>query len=67
MQIFLRMDVEGCTKQRLRSVSPFFWPIEFSLVYLFAIRNTCRREKEKKSNYLDCHGEEAQKKPVGLL
>ena len=35
-------------------------------VYLFAIRSTRERTKEKKSFYLDSHGEEAQKKPGGL-
>ena len=33
-------------------------------VYLFAIRSTRERTKEKKSFYLDSHGEEAQKKPA---
>ena len=36
-------------------------------VYLFAIRSTRERTKEKiKSYYLDSHGEEAQKKPADL-
>jgi len=40
----------------------------FSLVsvYLFAIRSTRERTKEKKSYYLDSRGEEAQKEP-GLI
>ena len=36
-------------------------------VYLFAIENYMNRsKKKKKSNYLDSHGEEAQKKLTGL-
>ena len=34
-------------------------------VYLFAIEKYMKRNK-KKSNYLDSHGGEAQKKPAGL-
>ena len=39
--------------------------VQFSSVYLFAIENYMNRSK-KKSNYLDSHGEEAQKKLAGL-
>ena len=39
--------------------------VQFSSVYLFAIENYMDRSK-KKSNYLDSHGEEAQKKLAGL-
>ena len=43
----------------------FQFSVQFSSVYLFAIENYMNRSK-KKSNYLDSHGEEAQKKLAGL-
>ena len=39
--------------------------VQFSSVYLFAIEKYMKRSK-KKMNYLDSHGEEAQKKPAGF-
>ena len=44
----------------------FFSSVQFSSVCLFAIENYMNRSKKKKSNYLDSHGEEAQKKLAGL-
>ena len=35
-------------------------------IYLFAIENYMNRSKKKAKNYLDSHGEEAQKKLAGL-
>ena len=39
--------------------------VQFSSVYLFAIENY-KKKKKKKSNYLDSHGEDVQKKLAGL-
>ena len=38
--------------------------VSFQFIYL-PLRNTWK-EAKKKSNYLDSHGKEAQKKPAGL-
>ena len=41
--------------------------ILFIFIYLpFAIENYMNRSKKKAKNYLDSHGEEAQKKLAGL-
>ena len=45
-----------------------FGPLCIFSFSLFICHKKYKREKkrEKKSNYLDSHGEEAQKKPAGL-
>ena len=40
--------------------------IQFVSVCLFGIENYMNRSQKKKFNYLDSHGEEAQKKLAGL-
>ena len=40
--------------------------IQFNSIYLFAIENYMNRSNKKQKNYLDSHGEEAQKKLAGL-
>ena len=40
--------------------------LKFQVSSLFICHKKYLQEKKKKSNYLDSHGEEAQKKPAGL-
>ena len=56
-----RVRVSGC--ERLFGLVELFSSVQF--IYL-PLRITWREAKKKKSNYLDSHGEEAQKKLAGL-
>ena len=59
--------IEGQTTKLWYSFVNGVWVLQCQTVsvsvYLFAIRSTRERTKEKKSFYLDSHGEEAQMKP----